>query len=385
MKIRIIAAMAVVIAAMTCLVIGGFWLVGRSADDRVLTGAALSTAYVVLGAICAVCVAVVLFWLFVAPKHVVGSLKSLNALANALADNTLPQVVGLLSEGRPVDTRAMLGQVVPADGFGPDEFGDLGRAFERVGEAAVSSAVAAAASRSQRRFMELLARRVQGHVQQQLRDLESLERLVGDDEQVLARLYAVDQTAMQLRRYTENMLIAVGKRAGRQWTKPQLMVDVIRAATGEVNNYERVDVIMVDRSITVQGPCVADIGRLLAEVIDNAVHFSPPHTKVDVIGEAVGNGFAVEVLDRGLGMEENQLDELNHALRNPPELPDLVNNGLFTIALLANRRGVEVTLRNSPYGGTTAIVFIPASVLGPPVDARDQQLSGATIPIIPTA
>ena len=112
-------------------------------------------------------------------------------------------------------------------------------------------------------------------------------------------------------------------------------------------------------------PAVADMIHLLAELIENATMFSPSGTRVEIRAERVANGFAVEIDDRGLGIEPGQLAELNQQLAQPPDF-DLANAdrlGLFVGAKLAARHGVRVSLRRSPYGGTTAIVLMPTSII----------------------
>ena len=114
------------------------------------------------------------------------------------------------------------------------------------------------------------------------------------------------------------------------------------------------------------GPAVADVIHLLAELIENATTLSPPYTPVRVSGDLVASGFAVEIEDRGLGMSEQRYVELNDRLAEPPEF-DLFNSeqlGLFVVGQLAKRHGIRVTLRPSPYGGTTAIALIPATLVG---------------------
>jgi hypothetical protein len=132
----------------------------------------------------------------------------------------------------------------------------------------------------------------------------------------------------------------------------------------EVEDYRRVSVLTKAEE-AVAAPAVADMIHLLAELIENATMFSPSGTRVEVRAGRVANGFATEIDDRGLGIEPTQLDELNQQLADPPDF-DLANAdrlGLFVGAKLAARHGVRVSLRPSPYGGTTAIVLMPNSIV----------------------
>src|SRR5690606_30993975 len=147
---------------------------------------------------------------------------------------------------------------------------------------------------------------------------------------------------------------------GRGWRNPVPIVDVLRGAVSEVEDYARVSIRPMPE-IALVGRAVGDVIHLLAELIENATSFSPPHTRVNVGGEQVSHGFAVEIEDRGLGMPPEAMAEFNARLTDPPEF-DPANSaqlGLFVVARLAARHGVRVQLRSSPYGGVTAVALIP--------------------------
>ena len=208
-----------------------------------------------------------------------------------------------------------------------------------------------------------LARRNQSLLQRQLRLIDALEQKASDSA-ALADLFALDHLTTRMRRHAESLAILSGAAPGRSWTEPVPIIDVIRAAMAEVEDYRRVTVLTTSED-AVTAPAVADMIHLLAELIENATMFSPSGTRVEVRAERVANGFAVEVDDRGLGIEPAQLAELNQQLAQPPDF-DLANAdrlGLFVGAKLAVRHGVRVSLRQSPYGGTTAIVLMPTSII----------------------
>jgi hypothetical protein len=170
-----------------------------------------------------------------------------------------------------------------------------------------------------------------------------------------------------MRRHAESLAILSGAAPGRSWTEPVPVIDVIRAAMAEVEDYKRV-VVLTTAEDAVVAPAVADMIHLLAELIENATMFSPSGTRVEVRAERVANGFAIEIDDRGLGIEPAQLDELNEHLASPPDF-DLANAdrlGLFVGAKLAARHGVRVSLRPSAYGGTSAIVLLPNAIVAAP-------------------
>ena len=139
---------------------------------------------------------------------------------------------------------------------------------------------------------------------------------------------------------------------------------MLRAAIGEVEDYIRVDVAS-DGHDAVVGSAVNDVIHLVAELIENATTFSPPSTRVEIRADAVANGFAVEIEDRGLGLTPAELAEVNARLASPPEF-DLAHSdqlGLFVVGQLAARQGIKVSLRDSPFGGTTAIVLLPPGLV----------------------
>jgi hypothetical protein len=141
------------------------------------------------------------------------------------------------------------------------------------------------------------------------------------------------------------------------------VVEVLRGAIGEIEDYARVD-LLTNSPDFMQGTAVADVVHILAELIENAVQYSPPSTRVQVRGGRVANGYVLEIEDRGLGIPADALTPLNERLARPPEfdLADSDQLGLFVVSRLAARHGIKVSLRASGYGGTTAIVLLPQSL-----------------------
>src|SRR5690606_38330656 len=210
----------------------------------------------------------------------------------------------------------------------------------------------------------------------QLSLLDTMERRTEDPSE-LSDLFRLDHLATRMRRHAEGLVILAGKSAGRGWRRPVPLVDVVRGAVAEVEDYPRVRVQPLPR-VALLGSAVADVIHLLAEVVENATTFSPPQSPVRVSGHAVANGFAIEVEDRGLGMTEEALRAANARLADPPEFDpsDSAQLGLFVVARLAERHGIQVTLRPSPYGGTTAIALIPGSLI---VEAAGQEPSARRV------
>ena len=208
-----------------------------------------------------------------------------------------------------------------------------------------------------------LARRSQSLLHRQLTLLDQMERRATDPE-ALDDLFRLDHLTTRMRRHAEGLVILAGAPPSRAWSSPVRMVDVMRGAIAEVEDYARVSVATRSQA-ALAGSAVADVIHLLAELIENATTLSPPYTSVRVSGDTVANGFAIEVEDRGLGMSPQRLAELNERLASPPEFnpSDSEQLGLFVVGQLAKRHGIRVTLKASPYGGTSAVVLIPQHLM----------------------
>ncbi|WP_326622322.1 nitrate- and nitrite sensing domain-containing protein [Streptomyces decoyicus] len=292
-------------------------------------------------------------------RHV-RDLIRLRKTAHDVSGVRLPSVMRRLAAGEQVDVETE----APRLEFGPDETGQVGQALHTLQRAAIEAAVKQAEMR--RGVSEVfvnLARRSQVLLHRQLTLLDAMERRTEDTDE-LADLFRIDHLTTRMRRHAEGLVILSGAAPSRQWRKPIQLMDVVRAAVAEVEDYERIEVRRLPR-LAVDGPAVSDLTHLIAELLENATVFSPPHTAVQVLGERVANGFTLEIHDRGLGMTPDLLLEANLRLAETPEfeLSDTDRLGLFVVSRLAQRQDVRVSLQPSPYGGTTAVVFIPGRIL----------------------
>jgi signal transduction histidine kinase len=295
-------------------------------------------------------------------RSIVGRLRGLRGEALEMATERLPNVVRRLQRGEEVDVDVE----TPPLAYGLDEIGELGQAFNDVQRTAVQSAVEEAKVRRGLNEVFLnIARRSQTLLHRQLALLDKMERRETEPQE-LEDLYRVDHLATRMRRHAEDLVILAGAAPGRGWRNPVPVIDVVRGAISEVEDYRRVDIRTV-ATASVLGRAVGDIIHLLAELLENAASFSPPHTRVQVSGQVLPNGYAVEIEDRGLGMTLEAIDEVNRRLVEPPEFDpsDSARLGLFVVAQLANRHGIRVALRSSAFGGVTAIVFIPGDLVTP--------------------
>ncbi|MGW1024004.1 sensor histidine kinase [Streptomyces sp. NPDC002577] len=212
-----------------------------------------------------------------------------------------------------------------------------------------------------------LARRLQSLVHRAIGEIDELEHEVEDPE-LLKRLFQVDHLLTRNRRYAENLAVLGGAVSRRQWSKPVSVMEVLRSSIAEVEQYSRVKLVPEIEG-TVHGHAVADVIHLLAELVENATVFSKPHTNVLLSSQKVAAGLAVEVEDRGLGMQQEDQIRFNALLANPHEfdISKLLADGrigLFVVAELARRHGIAVQLRRNIYGGVQAVVVIPHRLLG---------------------
>ncbi|MER6288874.1 nitrate- and nitrite sensing domain-containing protein [Streptomyces sviceus] len=293
-------------------------------------------------------------------RGLIRDLRQLRLEAHEASGVRLPSVMRRLSVGEQVDIETE----VPRLEYDKNEMGEVGQALNTLQRAAVEAAVKQAELRAgvSEVFVNL-ARRSQVLLHKQLTLLDTMERRTEDTDE-LADLFRLDHLTTRMRRHAEGLVILSGAAPSRQWRKPVQLMDVVRAAVAEVEDYERIEVRRLPR-VAVTGPAVADLTHLVAELLENATVFSPPHTAVQVLGERVANGFTLEIHDRGLGMAADALLDANLRLAETPEfeLSDTDRLGLFVVSRLAQRQNVRVSLQPSPYGGTTAVVFIPDALL----------------------
>jgi signal transduction histidine kinase len=320
---------------------------------------ALIEAAVVAGAGLVVALAVIaLIWAFA--RQLAKEAASLAATARQLADEHVPQAVARLRDGAGTAEMATLQAARQAPPAKVAEFAAVTAALVSMQGTATTAAASEARLRGGfRQVLTSLGRRNQSLLLRQLRILDTLEQQAASPA-ALADLFALDHLTTRMRRHAESLTVLSGAPAARPRIGPVSVVDVIRAAVAETEDYKRV-VVRTETEEVVSASAVNDMIHLLAELIENATLFSPSATRVEVRAERVANGFAIEVEDRGLGIAPDQLRDLNARLARPPDfdIVDADRLGLFVAGLLAARHGVEVSLTPSPYRGTKAIVLLP--------------------------
>ncbi|MFI0961647.1 nitrate- and nitrite sensing domain-containing protein [Streptomyces sp. NPDC021080] len=293
-------------------------------------------------------------------RDLVVELVALRDGALDIARRKLPAAMRRLRAGEAVD----VDDEAPPGRPSEDETGQVAQALNTVHRAALHAAVERAelAGGISGVFVNL-ARRSQVLVHRQLNLLDAMERRSEDPDE-LSDLFRLDHLTTRMRRHAESLIILSGAAPGRAWRRPVPLTNVVRAAVSEVEDYARVEVRQFPETAVV-GAAVADLTHLLAELVENAAQFSPPHTRVRITGEPVANGYAIEVEDRGLGMGKERIAEANLRIERSEAL-DLYDSdrlGLFVVSRLSARHGIKVHLQTSPYGGTTAVVLLPTALL----------------------
>ncbi|MEU8673186.1 nitrate- and nitrite sensing domain-containing protein [Streptomyces sp. NPDC048560] len=298
---------------------------------------------------------------FVVARSMIRSLRRLQDTATRVAQDRLPELVKQLSETDPQDVDTSVESVGV---HSRDEIGQVAAAFDDVHREAVRLAAEQALLRGNVNAMFTnLSRRSQGLIQRQLSLISELESREADPDQ-LSSLFKLDHLATRMRRNGENLLVLAGEEPGRRWTRPVPLVDVLRAAASEVEQYERIELAAVPAT-EVAGRVVNDLVHLLAELLENATSFSSPQTKVKVTGHALPDGrVLVEIHDTGIGLSPEDLAAINERLASPPTVDVSVSRrmGLFVVGRLSLRHGIRIQLRPSDSGGTTALVMLPVDV-----------------------
>ncbi len=274
-------------------------------------------------------------------------------------------MVRRLSESEGGDASA---EIEPIGVTSTDEIGEVARAFDQVHREAVRLAADEAMLRGNLNAMFVnLSRRSQSLIERQLSLIDNLEQTEQDADR-LSSLFRLDHLATRMRRNSENLLVLAGhEAASRRWSQPVPLVDVLRAAISEIEQYERV-VLNVQPGIQVIGQAVNDVVHLVAEIVENATTFSPEDTQVYVTGQPLtSGGVLLDITDNGVGISEQEMAHANWRLDNPPVVDVAVSRrmGLFVVGRLAARHGVRVRLRHAQSGGLTALIWLPESVAAP--------------------
>ena len=342
---------------------------GSSVRDRDILSA------IVFGVVAIIVLALAWWLTAVFVRSVVKPIRKLRAGALEVAEVRLPDEIRRVSEnngegGVPSDTE-------PIDVDSSDEIGEVGRAFNHMRSEMLRLAANEAALRGRLDAMFVnLSHRSHSLVERQIRLIEHLEQGEQDSER-RADLFKMNRIASRMHRNSQNLLVLAGHEVPSDWNQPIALVNVIRAAVSEVEDYERVS-LTAQPDVAVSGPAVNDVVHLLAELIENATSFSAGDMQVDISGRLLTSGGAlIDITDRGVGMAPKELAYANWRLEHPPAADINVPKwmGLFVVARLAARHGIRVRLQQADFGGLTALTWLPGELLTDQGTAPPSRLS----------
>ncbi len=354
-------------------------------DESVTKARSLVLRLILAGGFGLLAIAAALTLALVISRGLLRQFDELRTSAFNLSSVRLPAILARLRSGADVD----LAIETPRLEADSSEIGQLREAINLATQTAIAAAVdEVSMRRGVNDVFRNLARRNQSLLTRQLELLDAMERRIHDPEE-LADLFRVDHLTTRMRRHAEGLLIVAGGTSGRSWRNPVPIMDVMRAAVAEVEDYTRIRVTSRSMS-SIAGHAVADVIHMLAELIENATTFSPANTPVRVESDVVAKGLVIEIEDRGLGMGEGQLAEVNSRLNDPQPL-DLSGSeqlGLYIAGKLARRHEVKITMQGSAYGGVTAVVLVPSVLVveagvqpSGPIGIRE--LGGRPVPQLP--
>nr|WP_308437836.1 ATP-binding protein [Streptomyces capitiformicae] len=343
----------------------------RSLIEQTATQADALSADALRGALYLLCLALLGFVVWLAfcvlvRRSVVRPLAALTGAAQQVVD-VAGEELARVADDESGESTPLRPQSIPVPVR--DEIGELAEAFNQVQLTAAQLLERQVLSR--RNVAEMfgnVGRRVSNLTTRQLTLIDAAEREETDPE-ILERLYRIDHIAVRLQRNADSLMLLAGIRESGVEARPTPLANVIRASLGQIEGYQRVS-LRSETEVTVAPDIIGDLTLMLAELLENAVAFSPSHTPVEVVvrpGTDVteDGGALVEVIDHGLGMSAERLAEENARLIRRERL-DLVPTrmlGLFVVGSLARRWGVRVTLSRTPGGGVTGTVWIPAALL----------------------
>lgn len=305
--------------------------------------------------------AIVVTWL--ASRSITRPLRSLKVQAEHMAGESLPAAVRQILE-TPAGEDVVIPEIEPITVKSHDEVADVAGALSAVQSSALDLAVEQAVLRRNISDSYVnLGRRNQNLLSRQLDFITELERNESDPD-TLEGLFKLDHLATRMRRNAESLLVLAGIEPPRQWSAPVKVADVVRAALGEVEDYQRVVVRHLEPA-AITGAVASDVAHVAAELLENALSFSPPDQTVEVKGRLTVEGYTLAITDNGLGMSAEDLARANRRLAGEESFTVAPSRylGHYVAGHLAKRMGVKVELQDSPAGGVVARIDLPMALL----------------------
>ena len=356
--------------------------------DQLTSDAKQGARLFIAGALLVVFLAVLLA--FFVGRRIARPLVNLTHAADRLAREQLPRLVESLRNPAEDDVSHLASSLTPITITGNDEIGQLAQSFNTVQTVAVDVATEQAAllRKGIGEMFVNLARRNQTLLDRQIEFLDKLEADEENPDQ-LDNLFKLDHMATRMRRNAESLLVLAGAEPTRRRGRPVPLADVVRAALAEVEDFNRIDLMSFD-DVLLQSNAASDMAHLLSELMENATNFSPPDTRVEVVGHSTkSEGYVVSVTDHGIGMSAEQIADANELLATPPLVGLTLSRslGFIVIGRLAGRFGVTVRLMSSSSGGVTAVVLLPPGLVTDPAAAvlLDEAPGEEAMPVQPEA
>jgi signal transduction histidine kinase len=346
----------------------------RSADNRATS--------MTLGALASLALVVLLTLAIY--RSVAVPVRTLTRRTTEIADSELPAMMSALRE---LGANDQIPAPPSIEVKSRDEVADLVRSFNSL--QATTMELAAAQARSRRNVAEMfvnLGRRNQKLISRQLALLDEYQKEEVDPRK-LSELYAVDQIATRMRRNAESLLVLAGTVPPRQFAKPVAVGNVLRAALAEVEGFQRVRIDGSFDDVTVNGNAVADVTHLIAEVLENALRFSPEDSMVQVMTRATESRCIVHISDTGMGISPDSLAELIRSFAAAATSDDVPTRqlGLFVVSKLAARHGIDVTFHEGALGGLTVRISLPTSVVNVVIGPAQRNWHVGDAPVRPEA
>ncbi|WP_462203011.1 sensor histidine kinase, partial [Frankia sp. CcWB3] len=318
----------------------------------------------ILGALIITIMVGAIVWTLAIARTMTGPLRRLRTGALDVAHERLPHLIEQLQTAYPDQVDTTIRSIAIAIDS-RDEIGEVARTFDELQHEAVRLAAEQAGLRRNVNTLFLsLSRRSQSLIERQIALIDRLEATEENPLQ-LENLFKLDHLATRMRRNSENLLVLAGAGPGRRRAGPVPLGDVLQAAIGEIEQYERIQIIEVPE-VQVAADSVNHVVHLVAELLENAAQFSPPYLAVDLAASRLDDGRLLIIIDdAGLGMSEKELTAANQRLAEPPVFDFSIAQrlGLFVVARLAARHDIAVRLARSDTGGVRALVHLPAVLL----------------------